>query len=582
MKISSKLLILFLVISLIPLSVLSYIQYITAEKEILDQIYSRLSTASLLLESQVNSEIEKHLLLRDLFTSRVLLRTSLENYNQNGDEESKNNIQKIISEAHISNPQVDSIFILNDKEVVALVKEHQITDNSFDTEFLFNQQVANNIEFITTDTKNENHMHIRLMGKLINEEKERIGTVILDFNSGKIFLGTQELGLGNSGEYVIAVKREDGNSRIIAPFNTSKNGEPIVIPSGQVDLPVTQALMRNEKLFNGVVDYNGNSVIAVTKYLEPFDLGLVIKIDREEALSSISQLRTFNLVLSSFTIFLSIIFAIFFSRSISEPISKIRIATKQIISGKFTDKLEIKGSDEIQHLSEDINDMASELEMQKNHLIASERFSAIGELSARIAHDLKNPLNNLSMAVEIIQKKNINQFDKEDLEKIKIMKKSISRMNRQINGVLDFVRKTPLSKQKHSLRELLQSALSTIEIPTNVKIKIPEKDYLINCDPRLETVFMNLFNNALDSLGKNGEINVEIIDNENEIILNFIDTGKGFEKDVLSKIFEPLFTTKEHGTGLGLVTCKSIVEQHGGIISAKNNPTTFTIKLPKS
>lgn len=569
-------------ISLIPLSVLSYIQYITAEKEILDQIYSRLSTASLLLESQVNSEIEKHLLLRDLFTSRVLLRTSLENYNQNGDEESKNSIQKIISEAHISNPQVDSIFILNDKEVVAFVNEHQITDDSFDTEFLFNQQVANNIQFITTDTKNENHMHIRLMGKLINEEKERIGTVILDFNPGKIFLGTQELGLGNSGEYVIAVKREDGNARIIAPVNTSKNGEPIVIPSERVNLPITQALMRNEKLFNGVVDYNGNSVIAVTKYLEQFDLGLVIKIDQEEALSSISQLRTFNLVLSSFTIFLSIIFAIFFSRSISEPISKIRMATKQIISGKFTDKLEIRGSEEIQQLSEDINDMASELEIQKNNLIASERFSAIGELSARIAHDLKNPLNNLSMAVEIIQKKNINQFDKEDLEKIKIMKKSISRMNRQINGVLDFVRKTPLSKQKHNLRELLQSALSTIEIPTNVKIKIPEKDYLINCDPRLETVFMNLFNNALDSLGKNGEINVEIIDKENEIILNFIDTGKGFEKDVLSKIFEPLFTTKEHGTGLGLVTCKSIVEQHGGIISAKNNPTTFTIKLPKS
>jgi len=582
MKISSKLLILFLLISLVPLSILSYIEYITAENEILDQILSRLATASLLLESQVNSEIEKHLLLRDLFTSRVLLRTSLESYNQNGDEESKNNIQKIISEAHISNPQVDSIFILNDKEVVAFVKEHEITDENFDADFLFSQQIIDNIQFIVADTKTENHMHLRLMGKLFNEEKERIGTVVLDFNPGKIFLGTQELGLGNSGEYVIAIKRENGDAQIISSTYTSKNGEPVIIPRERAEIPIIQALMRNEKLFVDAVDYNENSVIAATKYLESFDLGLVVKIDRDEALSSISQLKTFNLVVSSFTIFLAIIFAIFFSRSISEPITKMRIATKQIVSGKFTDKLEVGGSEEIQQLSEDINDMANELEIQKNHLIASERFSAIGELSARIAHDLKNPLNNLNMALEILQKKNIGQFDKEDLDKIRIMKKAISRINRQINGVLDFVRKTPLSIQKHSLRKLLQSALSMIEIPSNVKIKIPQKDYVINCDSRLETVFMNLFNNSLDSIGENGEIDVEIIDKENEIILNFIDTGKGFEEGILPKIFEPLFTTKEHGTGLGLITCKNIIEQHGGTISAKNNPATFIIKLPKS
>ena len=225
--------------------------------------------------------------------------------------------------------------------------------------------------------------------------------------------------------------------------------------------------------------------------------------------------------------------------------------------------------------------MANELEIQKNHLITSERFSAIGELSARIAHDLKNPLNNLNMAVESFQKKYHNMFDKEDLEKIKIMKRSVDRMNRQINGVLDFVRKTPISLQEHSLRKLLQSALTTIEVPPDVKIKIPENEYMVNCDSRLETVFLNLFNNALDSIGKKGKIDVEIIEKNNEFILNFIDSGKGFGTDLLSKIFEPLFTTKEHGTGLGLVTCKNIIEQHGGTITAKNNPTTFTIRLPK-
>lgn len=89
MKIGFKLLALFLIISLVPLSILSFTQYFIAETEINEQIFSRLTTASLLIESQVESEIDKHMLVLDLFSSRVLLRTSLENFNENGDLESK-------------------------------------------------------------------------------------------------------------------------------------------------------------------------------------------------------------------------------------------------------------------------------------------------------------------------------------------------------------------------------------------------------------------------------------------------------------------------------------------------------------
>lgn len=573
--------VLFLTISLIPLSILSYIQFTTAEKEISDQIFSRLSTASLLVESQVNSEIEKHFLLVDLFTSRVLLRTSLEEYNQDGNEQSKENIQNIINQAFVSNPQIDSILIFNDKELVAFVGEHDFEEENIDFKSLIENQEFKKIDFVLKDAFEGHYLHLRLVGNLQNENNKQIGIVVLDFNPGKIFLGTQELGLGNTGEYVIGKKSQDGDSIIITSIGSANNSEFNTISKDRLDIPMTQALLKNEGIYVNLVDYDEKPVFAITDYLDSYDLGLVVKIDKNDALSSIEQFRFFTFVFSMSTIILAIISAIVYSKSISRPITKIRAATKQIVSGKFSEKLSVKGSDELQQLSEDINNMAHELEIQKSHLINSERFSAIGELSARIAHDLKNPLNNLSMAIETFHLRHKDQFDEKDLEKFKIMKKSISRMNRQINGVLNFVRKSPISLSKHSLRQLLESALSVIEKPSNVKIQIPQNDCVINCDAKLESVFMNLFNNSLDSIGDEGEIKVEMIEKDDEVILNFIDSGKEIDKDVLPHIFDPLFTTKEHGTGLGLATCKNIVEQHGGTIIVKNNPTTFTIRLPK-
>ncbi len=348
-----------------------------------------------------------------------------------------------------------------------------------------------------------------------------------------------------------------------------------------MDIPITQALLKNEKIYVDLVDYDEKPVFAITKYLESHDLGLVVKIDKNDALSSINQFRVFTFLVSSITVFLAIITSIFFAKSVSDPITKIRTATKQIISGKFSKDLYVSGSTEIQDLSNDINNMAQNLEIQKQFLINSERLSAIGELSARIAHDLKNPLNNLNLAIDMFQSKYKEKFDESDLEKLEIMKTSIERMNRQINGVLDFVRRSPLSLSKQSLRKLLESSLQLIEIPPNVKFQMPQNDCIINCDLRLESVFVNLFNNSLQSMGESGEIKVEIVEDEKNVLLRFIDSGKPIDDDILPKIFDPLFTTKQHGTGLGLVTCKNIVEQHGGKITAKNNPTTFTILLPK-
>ncbi len=90
----------------------------------------------------------------------------------------------------------------------------------------------------------------------------------------------------------------------------------------------------------------------------------------------------------------------------------------------------------------------------------------------------------------------------------------------------------------------------------------------------------NILNNAVHALDGQGEIDVTVSTDSNFVTIQVRDSGPGIPKENLEKIFEPMFTTKKTGTGLGLVICKSIVEQHGGSISVSNKPTTFTMKLP--
>ena len=228
------------------------------------------------------------------------------------------------------------------------------------------------------------------------------------------------------------------------------------------------------------------------------------------------------------------------------------------------------------------DDLEIELREKNKRLVQVERLSAIGELSARLAHDLRNPLTVIKGVVEISKTKGKNQQYVFSEKQIGMLERAISRMSNQIDDVLEFVKIQSLRTSKNSILETLGMSLAKIQKSDGVKIIIPEKDveFVYDVD-KIEVVFDNLITNALQSISDNGCITIRIIDLENDVIIEVEDSGSGVPADIISKIFEPLFTTKKKGTGLGLASCLSIIEQHGGSISVKNKPSVFTIKLPK-
>ena len=213
--------------------------------------------------------------------------------------------------------------------------------------------------------------------------------------------------------------------------------------------------------------------------------------------------------------------------------------------------------------------------------IKNERLLAMGELASRLSHDLRNPLMVIKETLKIMQMQ-YQGTDEKTVKRFSRINIAVTSMTRLIEHMLNFVRASKLDMGSNSVHEIIRSAINQVDKPENVRINYPFTDLKVNCDFRmLEIVFTNLILNAIEAIRENGEITIRVNDEGKNVLIQFEDSGCGIPDDVLPSIFDPLFTTKVYGTGLGLASCKSIVEQHNGKISVKNNPTIFTIALPR-
>ena len=498
MKLSVFLILLFLSISLIPISFLSIFNYYSSETQIIHKELNDLDSIATLIESQIDLEIEKQILVLDLFTSRIILRTSLDNFNNEKNESDQAQIQKIIDKTIESIPDLDTIYVLDNNEmVVASTNNLLVNQKYFDDELFYDHDKSKIIDFILKKDFGELKLYEHLFAPLYSDDNRLLGGIILEFNASDLFLSNHIIGLGKTGEYMIAKRDQNGDALFITPpRHISDKPLTHTIPKERLDVPIIQALQKNEGTFDDKIDYRNEPVLSVTKYIEKTDWGLVVKIDKKEAFLPIENLKNFTLILVGITATFSILTSIIFSKSISSPINKIRRATKDIVNGKFTERLSSNGRDEILELSNDINIMAESLELQKELLIHNERLSAIGQIASRITHDLKNPLATLKVSIEVFLLKHKNDLDENDMKTFARINRSTARIERQINEVLNFVKNSPLTKKSTKLSHILLEAVDSIQKPDKIMITLPRNDVTINCDSKkMEAVFINLLNN---------------------------------------------------------------------------------------
>gem|GEM_PF-3692709 len=216
--------------------------------------------------------------------------------------------------------------------------------------------------------------------------------------------------------------------------------------------------------------------------------------------------------------------------------------------------------------------------IRKFYSAEQSRFAVIGEMGARLAHDIRNPLSIIKNTLEIMKMKKAID-DNHYYEKID---RAIFRITHQIDSVLDFLKDGQITKNPHKFSTILENVLDDLILPKNITLTKPNSDISIICDLNsFEAVLSNILLNSVQAMGNSGEIIISLSESKTSTKIMIQDSGSGINKETLPHIFEPLYTTKQSGTGLGLVSCKRIIDKHDGSLDVAINPTVFTISLPK-
>jgi len=347
------------------------------------------------------------------------------------------------------------------------------------------------------------------------------------------------------------------------------------------------------ELVDSTDDFLMISYAKSTKYdnFEGFKWTVVVEQNQSPIVAESIDLRNSILLASVLGLIATIISSILISKTVSLPLKRLTETSEAISKGDFNVHPIRSKIDEIQTINDSFEEMIKNLkklietekDLAEMHVkIKNERLTAIGELAASMAHDMKNPLATIKSSSEILQKKSLqNEETKLVIER---MNRAIDRMSHQINDVLNYVRITPLHLEKIKISALLETAKNSLNTPDNISISIPDSEIVIECDvEKLEIVFINIFLNSIQAIGNNpGKIECFVSKNNSDAIIEIQDSGEGIPEDIFSKIFDPLVSSKQMGTGLGLSSTKHVIEQHHGTITAQNNPTRFIITMPMS
>lgn len=224
-------------------------------------------------------------------------------------------------------------------------------------------------------------------------------------------------------------------------------------------------------------------------------------------------------------------------------------------------------------------------ESEHNSLLQrTERMATLGQVSGGIAHELRNPLNAIKTSVYFLSHAK-NPTPEKTTEHLDRISRQVDGANRVVTALSDFARQREATLTPFSLRDCLDTLLTTQPPPDNVRLTISIPDDLprvMGDSEQLQIVIGNLLRNAADAIEESGEIAVTAELRDAEVHVRVRDTGKGISRDDLPKITEPLFTTKARGIGLGLAITRAILEKHGSklaVESVQGEGTTFTLKL---
>jgi signal transduction histidine kinase len=360
--------------------------------------------------------------------------------------------------------------------------------------------------------------------------------------------------------------------QIIASTNPQKIGEKIthkkkeLIIKAELGEPVSE----EEDAYSVIVPITAQN----TQY------GYIyLKINKEN-FSEILKTNALKRMIVTFIIFLlGIIFIYIISIRYTKPIETLSEVAIRVAKGDLDCEVNINRKDEIGKIAESFNFMIQKLrenKMFQERLREAEHLITFGQLSKTIAHEIRNPLNFINLSIDhLLDKLKSENLNKDYVNLLQNMKQEIYRINNLITEYLEYTKPLKLNKRSVNILEIINEVISLVEVSTQQKgINIITKynvdnNLVLNLDIDLiKSCLLNIITNALQAMEKSPVKNlfIETELENNNILIKIKDTGEGVSEEIKEKIFEPFFSTKKEGLGLGLPLAKKVIEEHNGKI----------------
>lgn len=366
---------------------------------------------------------------------------------------------------------------------------------------------------------------------------------------------------------------------------------------------------------NGLLKSGGNLSQEFSKHrIEARSLGRSVTSDVERMVKDerayvkmlIRESKLYHIAALVGILFLSVLAVLFLVFSVNRPLKAIEDAIQKIAAGDYVDIPSTRTGDEFESLVSSLNNMISELNKRSEQLVEAKKMASLGTLTSGVAHELNNPLNNISTSVQIL----LEELEDTDMEYKRGLlmetERQIDRARDIVRALLEFSRERTFSLQEVGLKALVDNTIRLIkgELPADVELvtDVPDEIKGRMDSRRIQQVLLNLILNALQAMEDGGTLKITASKQEQEqmLCIQVQDTGEGIAEEDIPKVFDPFFTTRDvssspgsaaasqgmigqAGTGLGLSICHGIVQQHGGRIEVQSRlgeGTTFSVYLP--
>jgi signal transduction histidine kinase len=311
--------------------------------------------------------------------------------------------------------------------------------------------------------------------------------------------------------------------------------------------------------------------------------------------SSNRELSNYRQWATSGLLMLALAIAVFIGWRFTRPIKELAGAARRVAAGDLDFRVDVNRPDEVGQLASTFNEMIAGLKSKREleeKLNQSERAAVIGRLTQAVAHEIRNPLNVINLSIDHVSSRYAPEEEARRQQFTRILssiKDEIARLKHLVSDLLNYGRPAQLSLQPVDMRELVNETITLVRPQADdqgVEITVDQEDEPAEVKgdrERLKSCLSNIAINALQAMPAGGRLTAQVHRMNGLVEISISDTGEGIGEEAIGKIFEPYFSTKKSGFGLGLAVTKKIVDDHKGTIDVSSEVdagTTFTVKLP--